>query len=158
MLLRTFSLSYLFPFFLSLVLRFILCRPNIRQLLVEYERTAPCLQEGFRVHISSVITENILGLIMPVSCCVHSHAIFFQRNTKCRSLPSLIMHFEICRNSCRVSVVIVWNYLNKTFSNWYWTEENYLFLWNLKTHNHHCHLNDLFGHFQSVSIFVVQFI
>jgi hypothetical protein len=91
--LRTFSLFCLFPFFLSFVPRFILCRPNLRQLLVEYEETAPCLQECFRVHVSSVITENFLGLIMPVSCCIHSHSIFFQRNTKCQNLPSLIMQF-----------------------------------------------------------------
>ena len=81
--LRTFSLSYLFPFCLSLVPTFILCRLNLRQLLFEYEGTVSCLQECFRVHVSSLITEKFLKLIMPVSCCVHSHSIFFQRSTKC---------------------------------------------------------------------------
>jgi len=148
--LRTFSLSYPFPFCLSLVPTFILCTPNLRQLLFEYEGAAPCLQKCFTVRVSSVITEHFLKLIMPVSCRVHSHLIFLQRNTKCRSLDSLIMHFKICRNSCKVSVVILWNYLNKTFNNWYRTEENYLLLRNLKTHNCHC-LLDLFKYFQSFS-------
>jgi hypothetical protein len=130
--------------------------PNLWQLPIECEGTAPCWQKSFTVHVSSVMTDNFLGLVMPVSF-IHSHSIFFQRNTKCWNLPSLIMHFTICHNSCKVSVVILWNDLNKTLKSRHWDTENYLLLRNVNIHNHHCHW-DLFRCCHSISTLEVQFI